>query len=125
MWPRSPELFGDSNVSYSLLTLPPTSRSLIKNHLRRLRSPLSRASKEETTSLGFIHSMVRNLNASRSGETGFASGLSAIAILTALRTDSRALHVAIDPFQPAYRKDGLRGVAEVARVKVRMFQVIV
>ena len=45
-----------------------------------------------------------------SGETGFASGTSALAVLTALNTS--ATHVAIDPFQPAYATAGLRAMRD-------------
>ena len=57
-----------------------------------------------------LHQLVQLARPLISGETGFASGTSALAVLTAL--DKSATHVAIDPFQPAFENVGLRAVQE-------------
>ncbi len=57
-----------------------------------------------------LHQLVQLARPLISGETGFASGASALAMLTAL--DKSATHVAIDPFQPAFDTVGLRAVQE-------------
>ena len=53
-----------------------------------------------------LHHIIATLQPRVSGETGFASGGSALAMMTGLGRE--ATHVAIDPFQGAYRYDGLR-----------------
>lgn len=71
-----------------------------------------------------LHHMVATTGAVTSGETGFASGVSALAIMSALRHGGR--HVAVDPFQGAYHYDGLRAangyVASTAAKKALTFR---
>tara|TARA_B100000795_G_scaffold135127_1_gene100900 strand:- start:250 stop:960 length:711 start_codon:yes stop_codon:yes gene_type:complete len=71
-----------------------------------------------------LHHMVATTGALTSGETGFASGVSALAIMSALRHGGR--HVAVDPFQGAYHYDGLRAangyVASTAAKKALTFR---
>jgi hypothetical protein len=55
----------------------------------------------------FLQHMVNVTQPARSLETGFASGMSALAIMSALPPS--ATHVAIDPFQPAFGHAGVRG----------------
>ena len=67
-----------------------------------------------------LHHMVAAVGAVTSGETGFASGVSALAIMSALRHDGR--HVGIDPFQGAYGYDGLRAANGYAAKKALTFR---
>ena len=62
-----------------------------------------------------VHQMVQMVGARTSGETGFASGTSSIAIMSALH--SRGTHVAIDPFKGAYSYDGLRAARAMVEAK--------
>ena len=67
-----------------------------------------------------LHHMVAAVGAVTSGETGFASGVSALAIMSALHPDGR--HVGIDPFQGAYGYDGLRAANGYAAKKALTFR---
>lgn len=67
-----------------------------------------------------LHHMVAAVGAVTSGETGFASGVSALAIMSALRHGGR--HVGIDPFQGAYSYDGLRAANGYAAKKALTFR---
>jgi hypothetical protein len=56
-----------------------------------------------------LHLTVEQTQPICTGETGFASGVSALSIVSALH--SGATHIAIDPFQGAFGFAGVRGVA--------------
>ena len=60
----------------------------------------------------FIHQLVLITRPHTSGETGFASGTSAVAAMSAEWPN--ATHYAIDPFQPAFASHGLRAVRGLA-----------
>jgi len=84
-------------------------RQVLSNHRKSLRAGTDSAFVQVADSdMKTLHHIVRYVGARISGETGFASGVSALAIVTAL-ADGGA-HVAVDPFQGAYRYDGLRAV---------------
>ena len=107
LWPRTADLHGPNET---LPKLPAAAYSLIRLHAKHM-SRLSRGSNVATSDLRYLHHLVNVSEAVTTGETGFASGLSALAMLTALRGgDAAAVHYSIDPFQPAFNNDGLRAV---------------
>jgi predicted O-methyltransferase YrrM len=80
----------------------------------QLQGRLSKTSKVSGPDMMLLFLVVHSLQPQVSGETGFASGSSAVAIMSAL--PQNATHIAMDPFQPAYATDGLRSVASLAKM---------
>uniref|UniRef100_A0A7S0Q2A5 Uncharacterized protein n=1 Tax=Coccolithus braarudii TaxID=221442 RepID=A0A7S0Q2A5_9EUKA len=83
--------------------------ALIKSHGRKLKRASNGLALSSQVAimqdLNLLHHLAHISNAGMSGETGFASGVSGLAIRSALRSD--ATHIAIDPFQPAFDRLGL------------------
>ena len=94
----------------------PRLRGLLLPHVFQHFSTLDGLARENRMSgvdSVLLHLVVTAAEAVMTGETGFASGVSAISMMSALgRT---ATHVAIDPFQGAFSFAGVRGVAEYRR----------
>jgi hypothetical protein len=107
-WPAT------SSLNFLPTSLPTAAAAEVHEHARTL-SYISAQSAVETRDLRYLHHLVNVTRPKLTGETGFASGLSALAIMTALASDAR--HVAIDPFQPAFHLDGVRGAQRYARAK--------
>ena len=70
---------------------------------------LSRVNRVSGGDSALLHLVVGATEALTTGETGFASGVSAISMMTAMGRNST--HVAIDPFQGAFSFAGVRGIA--------------
>lgn len=109
-WPSTASLLAVQEEA-----LLPASRSDVMDTLRphlRLLDGMAASSKVSERDISLLHNLVRHSRAMRTGETGFASGTSAIAIMSAM--GPLGAHVAIDPFQPAYNRWGVRGAAAFA-----------
>lgn len=103
IWPVSAGLWNEPKASAATV-------AALEAHAAALggrRSSLARLSKVAMRELYFLQHMVNVTQPARSLETGFASGMSALAIMSALPPS--ATHVAIDPFQPAFGHAGVRG----------------
>lgn len=112
-WPSTASLLAVQEEA-----LLPASRSDVMDTLRphlRLLDGMAASSKVSERDISLLHNLVRHSRAMRTGETGFASGTSAIAIMSAM--GPLGAHVAIDPFQPAYNRWGVRGAAAFAEVR--------
>ena len=84
-------------------------QAVLSNHRKTLRRGTDSAFVQVgMDDMHTLHHVVKHVDARTTGETGFASGVSALAIVTAL-ADGGA-HVAVDPFQGAYSYDGIRAV---------------
>ena len=84
-------------------------RQVLANHRKTLKPRSDSAFVQVSMNdMSTLHRVVKHVGARVSGETGFASGVSSLAIVTALAEGGT--HVAIDPFQGAYNYDGLRAV---------------
>ena len=92
---------------------------MIEGHRRTLRDD-SKFVQVQHNDMKTLHHMVATTGAVTSGETGFASGVSALAIMSALRHGGR--HVAVDPFQGAYNYDGLRAANGYAANRALTFR---
>ena len=84
-------------------------RQVLRDHRKTLRRDSDSAFVQVSMNdMNTLHHVVKRVGARITGETGFASGVSSLAIVTALAKGGA--HVAIDPFQGAYHYDGLRAV---------------
>lgn len=76
--------------------------------------------KYQTDDVRALHRIAAAMRPLASGETGFGSGTSTLAVLSALPPSS--VHIAIDPFQGAFREQGYRAAtAYAARAGVGRF----
>lgn len=107
LWPHVSLLAAPDGIPQA--RLPPSASSVLHRHTRSL-SFLSRQSSVEMQDLRYLFQLANVTRPLSTGETGFASGLSALAIMAALQPGAK--HVSIDPFQPAFQLDGLRGATE-------------
>jgi hypothetical protein len=84
-------------------------RQVLANHRKTLKPRSDSAFVQVSMNdMATLHRVVKHVGARVTGETGFASGVSSLAIVTALAEGGA--HVAVDPFQGAYSYDGLRAV---------------
>lgn len=81
--------------------------ALIYKHQKHLNH-MAQTSRLTRWDAMFLHEVARRVRPQWSAETGFASGFSAVSIMSAL--ESGSAHIAIDPFQPVFGRAGLRAV---------------